>query len=93
MKSRTRYLAMAILLTVSDLVVLVCYGWPIWTTSSGDHWARGILALLAILGATSLANVWAQVVPALDALLGDWSGDPEKAAAPIPVEVRGQDDV
>ena len=64
MTKRPRFLIIAALLTFLDLAVVVCYGWPVWTTWSGDLWNRGILVLLASLGATSLANVWAQVVPA-----------------------------
>jgi hypothetical protein len=93
MKARTRYLAIAILLTVLDLAVLVCNGWPIWTTWSGDPWSRGILVLLAALGATSLANVWAQMDLAQNVLPGDRSAGNEQTAAPIPVEARGQADV
>jgi hypothetical protein len=93
MKARSRYLIIAILLTALDVAVLVCYGWPVWTTRSGDPWSRGILVLLAALGATSLANVWAQVVSAPDILLGGRSADREQSAVPIPVEVRGQADV
>jgi hypothetical protein len=90
---RPRFLIIAVLLTFLDLAVVVCYGWPVWTTWSGDPWSRGILVLLAALGATSLANVWAQVVPAQDILLGSRSADREQSAVPIPVEARGQLDV
>jgi len=90
---RTRFLIIAVLLTLLDLAVVVCYGWPVWTTWSGDPWSRGILVLLAALGATSLANVWAQVVPAQDILLGSRSADRKQSAVPIPVKVRGQLDV
>ena len=88
-----RFLMIAVLLTFLDLAVVVCYGWPVWTTWSGDPWSRGILVLLAALGATSLANVWAQVVPSQDILLGDRSTDREQIAVPIPVQVQGQADV
>jgi hypothetical protein len=93
MKARTRYLAIAILLTVLDVAVLVCYGWPVWTTWSGDLWSRGILVLLAALGATSLASVWAQMGAAQDVLPERQSADHEQTAVPIPVEARGQADV
>ena len=93
MTKRPRFLTIAVLLTFLDLAVVVCYGWPVWTTWSGDLWSRGILVLLAALGATSLANVWAQVVPAQDVLLGGRSADREQIAVPIPVQVQGQADV
>ena len=93
MTKRPRFLIIAVLLTFLDLAVVVCYGWPVWTTWSGDPWSRGILVLLAALGATSLANVWAQVVPSQDILLGDRSTDREQIAVPIPVQVQGQADV
>jgi hypothetical protein len=90
---RTRFLIIAVLLTLLDLAAVVCYDWPVWTTWSGDPWSRGILVLLAALGATSLANVWAQVVPSQDILLGGRSADREQIAVPIPVQVQGQADV
>ena len=93
MAKRTRFLIIAVLLTLLDLAVVVCYGWPVWTTWSGDPWSRGILVLLAALGATSLANVWAQLVPSQDILLGGRSADREQIAVPIPVQVQGQADV
>jgi hypothetical protein len=93
MKSHTWYLAMAMLLIVSDLAVLACDGWPVRTTPSGDDWTRVTLALLTMLGAASLTNVCAQVVPAQNALLGGRCADRERATAPIPVEARVQADV
>jgi hypothetical protein len=90
---RPRFLTIAVLLTFLDLAVVVCHGWPVWTTWSGDLWSRGLSVLLAALGATSLANVWAQVVPAQNFLSGDRSADLEHTAVPIPVEARGQADV
>ena len=88
-----RFFIIAVLLTFLDLAVDVCYCWPVWTTWSGDLWSRGIFVLLAALGAASLANLWAQVVPAQDILHGGRSADREQSAVPIPVEVRGQVDV
>lgn len=92
-KRRTGYLTIAVLLTVLDGAVVVCYGWPVWTAWSEEIMGRGLLVLLAALGATSLANVWAQVVPAQNFLSGDRSADLEHTAVPIPVEARGQADV
>jgi hypothetical protein len=90
---RPRFLIIAVLLTFLDLAVVVCHGWPVWTTWSGDLWSRWLSVLLAALGATSLANVWAQVVPAQNFLSGDRSAYLEHTAVPIPVEARGQADV
>jgi hypothetical protein len=88
-----RFLIIAVLLTFLDSAVVVCNGWPIWATWSGDPWSRGILVLLEALGATSLANVWAQVVPVQDILLGGRSADREQIAVPIPIQVQGHADV
>ena len=93
MTKRPRYLIIAALLTFLDLAVVVCYSWPVWTTSSGDPWNRGILVLLAALGATSLANIWAQVVTGPNGLPCGRSADREQIAVPIPVQVQGQADV
>ena len=92
-KRRTCYLIIAVLLTVLDGAVVVCYGWPVWTAWSEEIMGRGLLVLLAALGATSLANVWAQVVSAQDILLGCQSAEGPQTAVPIPVEARGQADV
>ena len=93
MIKRPRFLIIAVLLTLIDFTVVVCYGYPVWTTWSHDVWSRGILVLFAALGATSLANVWAQVVSAQDILLGCQSAEGPQTAVPIPVEARGQADV
>ena len=91
MTKRPRFLIIALSLTFLDLAVVVCCGWPVWT--AGDPWSRAFRVLLAVLGATSLANVWAQVVPSQDILLGGRSADHEQIAVPIPVQVQGQADV
>ena len=93
MTKRPRFLIIAILLTFLDLAVVVCHGWPVWTTWSGDLWNRGLSVLLAALGATSLANVWAQVVPAPNDPPCGRRADREQTAAGIQVEARGQTDV
>ena len=93
MAKRARFLIIAVLLTVLDLAVVVCHGWPVWTAWSGDVWNRGLVVLLAVLGATSRANLWAQVVPAQNVPPRGRSANREQAAAPIPVEARGQADV
>lgn len=60
---KRRCLAVAVLLTLLDGVVTVNYGKPLWTAWSGDILARSLLILFATLGATSLADVWAQAGP------------------------------
>ena len=55
---RPRLLIIAVVLTVLDVAMDLSYGWPVWAVSSGDVWNRGLVVLLAALGATSLANVW-----------------------------------
>ena len=92
-KKRTGYLIIAALPTFLDLAVAVCHGWPVWTAWSGDILARGLLVLLAALGATSLANVWAQVVPALNEPPCGRRADREQTVAGIQVDARGQADV
>jgi hypothetical protein len=90
---RARFLIIAVLLTVLDAAVVVWHCLPVWTAWSGDVWNRGLVVLLAALGTTSLANLWVQVVPAQNVLLDGRSANREQAAAPIPVEARGQADV
>ena len=92
MTKRPRFLIIAVLLTFLDLAV-VCYGWPVWTTWSGDPWSRGILILLPALGANSLANVWAQVIPRQGVLPEGRITNSEQTAVPLRVEARGQADV
>ena len=93
MKARSRYLIIAVSLTILDVAVLVCYGWPAWTTSSDDLSSRGILVLLAALGASSLANVWAQMDTAQNDLPGRQSADNEQTPVPIRAQARGEADV
>ena len=93
MTKRPKFLIIAALVTFLDLAVAVCHGWPAWTAWSGDILERGLLVLLTALGVTSVANVWAQVVPAQNFLSGDRSAYLEHTAVPIPVEARGQADV
>ena len=93
MTKRPRFLIIAVLLTFLDLAVVVCYCWPVWTTWSGNPWSRGILFLLAALGATSLANVWAQVIPRQGVLPEGRITNSEQTAVPLRVEARGQADV
>jgi hypothetical protein len=38
---RPKFLIIAVLLTFLDVAVVVCRGWPVWATRSGDLWNRG----------------------------------------------------
>ncbi len=63
MDKRWVYLVFAVSLTVSDGFVTVYYGWPAWRMWSVDIWSRGLLVMMVAMGATSLANLWAQAIP------------------------------
>ena len=93
MAKRPRFFIIAVLLTVLDVAVIVCRGWPAWREWSGDILGRGFLVLLAVLGATSLANVWTQTVSRPDASRVIQSVGCEESAGPIRVQARGQTDV
>ena len=93
MKQRVRYLTIAVLLTVLDGTVTAYHGVAIWEAGSGDVWIRGLWVFLAALGATSLANIWAQAVPGLGGAFGSLSTGWGRSATPIPAEARGQGDV
>jgi hypothetical protein len=92
-KQRTRYLTIAVLLTVLNGTVTAYHGVAIWEAGSVDVWSRGLWVLLAALGATSLANVWAQAVPRLGGAFGSRSTGWGQSATPIPAEARGEGDV
>jgi hypothetical protein len=89
---RVRFLIIAILLTIFDLAVVVCCDLPAWA-SSGDVWSRGVSTLLAALGATSIANVWALVATDQIVLPGVKSAGRGQIVAPVPAQARGQADV
>jgi hypothetical protein len=91
MRWRLNYLAIAVLLTVLDIVVTVYYGTAVWAAWSDDILARGLLLLFAALGATSLANVWVQA----GYRLRDRSEETAAPRIPVPIstEIGGQSDV
>lgn len=92
MKCRLNYyLAIAVLLTLLDAVVTVYYGPAVWAAWSGDILARGLLVLVAVLGATSLASVWVQAGSSLR--VRSECAMPRRGTVPIPTEMRGQSDV
>jgi len=90
---RPRFLIVAVLLTFLDFAVVVCHGWPVWTTWSGDLWSRGLSVLLAALGATPLANIWVQAGASLHAFSVSQSAIPRRNAMPIAARERGRSDV
>jgi hypothetical protein len=92
-KGRKGYLIIAILLTILNAVVTVDYGLAIWKAWPGDTWDRGLLVLLAAMGATSLANVWVQAILGSGVSLGSRTIECGRSATPIPVEARGHSDV
>ena len=91
MRWRLNYLAIAVLLTVLDIVVTVYYGTAVWAAWSGDILARGLLVLFAALAATSLANIWTGVGFRFRA--GSDEPAPPWCLGPISTELRGRDDV
>ena len=93
MKGCPGYLVIAVLLTILDAVVAVYYGIAIWKAWPGDIWDRGLLVLLASLGATSLVNVWVQAILGSGASLGSRTIECGQGATPIPAEMRGGADV
>lgn len=93
MKRRTGYFIIAILLTFLNAVVTVYYGLTIWKAWSGDIWDCGLLVLLAVLGATSLANVWVQAVLGSGVSLGSRTIECGWSVTQVPAEARGRGDV
>jgi hypothetical protein len=90
---RPKLLFIAVLLTVLDVLVDLSYGWPVWTAWPGDVWNRGLELLLATLGATSLASVWAQVASAEVAPAVVKTIDHGQTAAVLSAQARGQANV
>ena len=93
MAKRARFLIIAILLTVLDVALFACYVWRVWAEWSGDVWNLGLSALPVALGATSLVNVWAEVVLTQGVLAGIRSASHRQTEAPVPAQTRGLADV
>lgn len=93
MAKRARFLIIAALLTILEAAVVICYGWPAWTKSSGGIWSRGLIVLPATPGATSLANIRTHVVPAQGVPLSARSAGGAQTLAQVPAKARGQADV
>jgi hypothetical protein len=92
-KGRTGYFMIAILLTILNVFVTVYYGLAIWKARPEDIWDRGLLVLLAALGATLLVNVWVQAVLGSGVSLCSRTIDCERSTTPISAEARGHSDV
>jgi hypothetical protein len=90
---RTRYFIVAILLTLLNAAVTVYSGVAIWKAWPGDIWDRGLLVLLASLGATSLVNVWVQAILGSGVSIGGRTIKRGQGATPIPAETRGSGNV
>lgn len=56
----TKHLNLAVVTTILDVAVALCFGGLIWRTFSGIIWSRLLILLLVALWATSLARLWAR---------------------------------
>jgi hypothetical protein len=81
------------LLTFLNSVVTMYHTVAIWKAWPGDIWARGLLVLVAALGAISLANVWVQAILGSGASLGSRTIECRWSVTPVPAEARGHGDV
>jgi hypothetical protein len=77
------------LLTLLNAAVTMYSGVAIWKAWPGDIWDSGLLVLLAVLGTTSLANVWVQAIFGAGVSLGRRTIECGRGATPIPAEMRG----
>lgn len=93
MKGRTGYFMIALLLTLLNAVATVYYGVAIWKAWPGDIGGSGISAFLAVLGATSVANVWVQAVLGSNGSLCSRTIERGQGATLIPAETLGSGDV
>ena len=93
MKGRTGYFMIAVLLTIPSAAVTVHSGVAIWKAWPTDIWDCGLLVLLASLGISSLVNVWVQAILGSGVSFGGRTMEWGRRTTPIPVEVRGHDDV
>ena len=93
MKGSTEYFMVALLLTLLNAVATVYYGAAIWKAWPGDILGGGILVFLAVLGATSVANVWVQAVLGSSGSLCGRTIERGQGATPIAAETRGSGNV
>lgn len=93
MKGRKGYFMIALLLTLLNAAVTVYSGVAIWKARPGDVWDRGLMVLLASLGATSLVNVWVQTILGSEVSLGSRTIECGQGVKSIPAEARGHGNV
>ena len=93
MKGRKGYFMIALLLTILNAVATVYYGVALWKGWPGDIWDRGLLVLVASLGATSLVNVWVQAILGSGVSLGSRTIECGLGVTSIPAEARGHGNV
>lgn len=89
MKRCPGVLVIAVLLTFLNMAATVYSGVAVWNAWPGDIWDRGLLVLLAALGAASLVNVWVQALIGSVDSLGGRAIECREGATPIPAEARG----
>ncbi|MFP5234713.1 MAG: hypothetical protein ACLGSD_02325 [Acidobacteriota bacterium] len=93
MRGRTGYLVIAALLTILDAAEALRYGVTIWGAWPGGIWDRGLSLLLAVLGASSLVNVWVQAIFRSSAWPGSRNEEYVQGVVPIAAEARGPGNV
>jgi hypothetical protein len=92
-KGRPGYFMIAVLLTIPSAAVTVYSGVAISKAWPTDIWGRGNLVFLAVLGATSVANVWVQAVLGSNGSRCGRTIERGPGATPIPAETRGSGNV
>ena len=93
MRERTKYLAIAVSLTVLDGVVALHCGSVVWRTWSAILWSRMVILLLAAVWAVSLANIWARAFHELRRAYSDRRIGLMPNSGSIARELRGGGDV
>lgn len=93
MGRRTLYTAIAIFLTVLDLLAIVYLDWPEWRACSGDMWSRTQLLATAAVAATSIGNVWVQAISRFEVEFGTQTAARGLQPFPIPADTRGEGNV
>jgi hypothetical protein len=86
---RTRYITIAVFLTVLDASVVFHYLGVIWTAWFGITWTRAKTFLLAALWTTSLTNDWVLAGNG-GTVLQNRSDGLARAPAAIPTEISGE---
>ena len=71
MKDQAKHFAIAIAITVLDVVMAVRYGTVIWLAWSWNIWYREVFLLATCSWAGSLGDIWAHALRALRQPTGD----------------------